>query len=194
MHYSLRLLTDPLVEPLTLDEAKKHCRVDHDDEDELIQADIATAREQCEAQTGRQLIEATYWMYLDYFPCWEIVIPKPPLLSIETFEYTDTNGATQTLTEGTHFKVDKYGVKARVEPLYGKVWPYAREEMNAVRIKFKAGYGANRGSVPGGIKKAMKIIVGELFVQRQESSPVRLTGVPLACAALLSPHLTEGPL
>ena len=43
-------------EPVTLEEAKKHLRVEHDDEDDLIQGLITTAREYCEGFQNISLI------------------------------------------------------------------------------------------------------------------------------------------
>lgn len=47
------------VEPITLAEAKMHLRVDHDDEDSLIEAYLAAARTHCERFTGLSFVEQT---------------------------------------------------------------------------------------------------------------------------------------
>jgi len=81
----LRLKTAPAVEPVTLEEAKAHLRVDGGDENALITALIATARMLGERETKRAFITQTWQMYLDKAEA-EIEIPKPPLQSIESIK------------------------------------------------------------------------------------------------------------
>src|SRR5574337_1115825 len=56
----LRAVTQATVEPVTLDEAKAHLRVDDGDSDTLIGALINAAREIVERQTGYALAAASY--------------------------------------------------------------------------------------------------------------------------------------
>ncbi|MBQ9388560.1 MAG: phage gp6-like head-tail connector protein [Synergistaceae bacterium] len=46
----------PITEPVTLQEAKRHCRIDHDTEDELITTYITAAREWAEGFLNVQLV------------------------------------------------------------------------------------------------------------------------------------------
>ena len=67
---SLALVTAPTIEPLTLSQVKRHCRVSIDDDDDLVTEDLIPAvRDRCELVTGRQLVEATWDLRLDSFPC-----------------------------------------------------------------------------------------------------------------------------
>ena len=95
----LKLKTGPAVEPVTLEEAKLHLRVDSGDDNALITALITTARELAERETHRAFITQTWQMYLDTAEA-EIEIPKPPLQSIvsikaiiSTESYVDTTSA-----------------------------------------------------------------------------------------------------
>lgn len=65
---SFNLVTPPTVEPLSLDEAKKHLRIDYPDEDDNITDAIVTARERIELETGLQLLTATWELWLPGFP------------------------------------------------------------------------------------------------------------------------------
>src|SRR5208282_6223196 len=58
----------PKVEPVTLAEAKKQCRVDSDFDDDLIADDIVTARLDCENFTHRAFITQTWQLITDHFP------------------------------------------------------------------------------------------------------------------------------
>lgn len=49
-----------IIEPVTLEQAKTHLRVEHDDEDDYILSLISAAREYAENFTGRLLAERVY--------------------------------------------------------------------------------------------------------------------------------------
>jgi hypothetical protein len=71
-----------------------------------------------------------------------IVLPFPPLISVDSVKYDDTSGVEQTLVEGTGFRVFGLGALARcaIAPLYQQSWPVARSDRESVRIRFTAGY------------------------------------------------------
>jgi len=81
----LKLKTAPSAEPITLDDAKSHLKVDSADDNVLITAQITTARQFGERETKRAFITQTWKMYLDSAPA-EIEIPKPPLQSVESIK------------------------------------------------------------------------------------------------------------
>lgn len=163
---ALQLVTPPTVEPVTVDEMKLHCRIDHDDEDVAIGQYIVAARKYAETQLRRQLCTATWKLYLDCFPCWQIDVPLPPLVSVTTLTYTDTGGTTQTLTENTHFIKDIYSEPGRITPAYQQTWPSTRDVMNAVALTFVAGYG-DPDDVPEPIRFGIKLLVAEMYDKRE---------------------------
>ena len=95
--------TSPSIEPVTLAEAKHHARVDISDDDTYIQTLIAVAREYVEDRLDTTLLTTIWEARYDEFPLWEIVLPRPPMLSATvTITYKDTEGASQTLTSSNH--------------------------------------------------------------------------------------------
>ena len=64
----MQLLTPPAGEPVSLEEAKLHLRVDFNDDDGLIQMLISSARQAAETITNRQFMTARWRMILDSFP------------------------------------------------------------------------------------------------------------------------------
>ena len=98
---------------------------------------------------------------------YSVELPKPPLVSVDTVAYLDSQGASQTLTSGTDFIVDVAREPARIAPAYGKYWPSTLPQIDAVQISFTCGY-ADAASVPQGIKTWMLIRIGTLYENREE--------------------------
>jgi uncharacterized phiE125 gp8 family phage protein len=141
--FAIRQTTPPTVEPLSLQEAKDHLRLDGDMEDTHISALIAAARGWVEGFWGRQLAAATFKLTLDAFPTdnGAITLPSPPLIAVTSIAYVDTNGTTQTLST-SDYTVDSESEPARIVPAYGEDWPDTREQVNAVAVTYRAGYAA----------------------------------------------------
>ena len=116
---------------------------------------IAAATKAAEAETRRALVTQTWDMSLDRFPGWEMHVPLPPLQSVTSITYVDSDGVTQTLA-ADQYVVDTKSEPARITPAYGCVWPSTRWQANAVTVRFVAGYGA-AGAVPSGIKAWMAL-------------------------------------
>lgn len=133
-----KLITAPYAEPIHLDEAKGHLLVTGTDQDALISNLITAARSDCEDFTGRQLVLATYDLYLDYFPD-EIEIPHAPLVSVTSISYEDTAGTTQTVTS-SDYVVDTVSEPGIITLAYGESWPSTYAEANAIRVRYVAGY------------------------------------------------------
>lgn len=144
-------IEQPEGEPVTLAEAKDHCRVDGSDEDTKIERLIVAARESAENFTERSFLPTGWKLYLD---CWggtEISIPRAPLTDIEGIVYVDTNGDEQTLSPN-YYQVDEAKERGRVVLAPNKCWPSVQAgRINPIEIEFIAGY-TDAASVPQGIK------------------------------------------
>lgn len=194
----LVLVSEPAAEPISLIEAKEHLRVDGNDDDALILALVAAARQYAETICRRVFVTQSWKLVLDAFPSphrnfsdanyyganwsiapgpimmarrygatgYEIYPGVPPLQSVESIRYIDTDGASQTLDPST-YKVDTNTPKGRIVPAYGTTWPLTRQEIDAVEISFTSGYG-DAMSVPRGIKSWMLIRLATLYANREE--------------------------
>lgn len=131
--------TPPTAEPITVAEAKLHCRVDHVIEDSWLARAITTARKKCQRYQRRTYITTTWELRLDEFPA-EIRLPYPPVQSVTSIKYTDTDGVVQTLA-GSGYQTDLYVFVPRIKPAYGESWPSTRDVYNAVIVEYVAGYG-----------------------------------------------------
>lgn len=146
MERTLIEVSPPSCEPMTLDEAKIHCRIDLDetDEDTYISTLITVARQLAEHLTGRAFVERVLEVAFSHFPGYEVEIPKPPLQSVESIKYTDMDGVEQTVAPSI-YQVDtrrslfSYG---RIKPAYLQTWPtdVRSTDYDAVRVRYTAGY------------------------------------------------------
>lgn len=191
--WSLSEVTAPAVEPLDVDEVKAHCRIDHSDEDAYVESLITAARKRAETVLKRQLVTATWRLSLPDFPrrldpdtglYGVIRLPRPPLASVTQVQYTDPDGASQTVAS---FQTNLYAEPGFICPAYGETWPLVRRVPNAVNIRYTAGYGADGNSVPAEIKHAIKFMVAHWYENRE---PVLVgtiaSPLPDSAAALLA--------
>ncbi len=166
---ALVIVTEPSEEPITLDQAKAHLRIDIDDDDALILSLIKVAREYAETATRRALMTQTWNYYLEDWPDGDhIDIPKAPLQSIPStgITYENSTGGITTWTTG-YYEVDSLSVPGRVVLGYNDSWPTATLNVsNPICIKIVAGYGTP-DDVPEMIKAAMKIDLADLYEQRE---------------------------
>ncbi len=167
---SLTRTTAPAVEPVTLAEAKAHCRVDTSTDDAYIGTLITAAREWVEEYTDRALVHQQYVMRLDSFP-YEFELPRPPMASAGTttavaVTYTLGDDSTATLS-ATQYRVDRNSTPGVVRQLRANTWPANLDDQNAVTVTWWAGYGATGTSVPAAIRHAILMLVAHWYESRQ---------------------------
>lgn len=189
---ALKLISAADNYPVTLAEAKEHCRVNFDDDDAKITIYLAAATAHAEAFTGRALVDQTWELTFDAFPTNELQIPMPPLIEVISVIYDDAAGDAQTLADSAYFVDDQSEPAWLVPP--DETWPTPFEGINAVRIRYRAGYVDNDASPPSGtvpydIKAAILLYVGTLYANREHVVIGQTaTTMPWACEQLLRPH------
>lgn len=143
-------------------EVKHSLRVlDDSDHDDEISSLIIAARRWCETYTGRALITQTWDWTTDQL-CNLQELPKPPLQSVTSITYVDTNGASQTHSS-TLYTVDIAHQPGRIFPNYGQSWPSTRDIWNAITVRIVVGYGAAPSAVPEELRRAMILHVRDAF-------------------------------
>jgi uncharacterized phiE125 gp8 family phage protein len=190
---TLKVITSATTEPLTLEEAKLHLKVETDADDSLITSLITAARETAEIFTGRALASQVLEYILDGFPAESetIYIPRPPLEEVESIKYRDYEG-NETVWDSSNYIVDADSMPARVTLAYGKYFPdFTPYPVSSVRIRYTAGYksgGPDSLKIPEEIKQALKLLIGH-FYENRESVVVGTVAnkVPFSVEALLYP-------
>jgi uncharacterized phiE125 gp8 family phage protein len=183
----LSLVTGPASEPVTLGDAIDHLRVTSQEELGRVAGCLLAARQAVEAWLGRCLMTTTYDARFDWcFPC-TIELPRPPLQSVTQIQYVDTSGATQTLSSSL-YQVSLGDIVGKVVRAYGATWPTPRRQIDAIIVRFVAGY-ASLSDVPEPIRQAILLMTSHLFDNRQPIiEGVRLADLPFSVTALLAPY------
>lgn len=169
--FGLQVTVAPTVEPVSLDEAKAQVRIalTNGAYDQDLLALITASRVYCERITGKAFCTQTLKLTRDRFPgCREegiIRLPRPPLASVTSVKYDDTDGTEQTLSASTYVVSTAYE-PGQISLADGEIWPETIEEAGAVRVVYVAGYGS-AADVPPMIKQAMKLLISHWFENRE---------------------------
>lgn len=186
----LTQVTEPSELPLTLEEVKHFVRIDDcsSEDNALLWAQMNAAVDWAQKYTQQQFVTATWELTLGDFPAVErgILLPYPPLQSVESITYVDVQGNTQTLSS-SKYNVITTSPAGFVEPAYGELWPNTRPIAEAVTIRYKAGFGES-SAVPETIKIALKMLVAHWFDMRSPVSETSVSEVPITVQSLLDKY------
>ncbi|HEU4903167.1 MAG TPA: head-tail connector protein [Flavisolibacter sp.] len=166
----VRTITPPATELLTTAQAKAFLKIDHTDEDELINLLITTTREMIERHCGISIGEQTKeWVtdfsqagppklgkYLPRRNCYEVLssgeaIPYPPFIELVSAERWNET-AYETQTETDDFTV----LEGYFDPLQSGTW----------KITYTAGYDAD--TLPAGLKLIWRQYITYAYTHRQD--------------------------
>jgi uncharacterized phiE125 gp8 family phage protein len=183
----LTLVTAPTTEPITLTDIKDHLRIDTDIDSEVeeINSYISAARRWCEHFQNRAYISQTWDWALDEWPASPFPVPLPELQSITSITYYDTDETAATWT-ATNYIVDTYSDPGRVSLGYGLTYPTTTlRPVNGIIVRFVAGYGDAESNIPDNVKQAIRLLVGHLYENRENTWIKPLERIPMGVEALL---------
>ncbi len=176
MRGTYRISTPPTAEPITLAEARKQLNFTDDDptdDDDFIEALIASARESCEEYRNCAMLEQVITHVMHSFPCvsdrnpfGEVRLYRPPHLSIETIQYFDADNTTQNMTPGTDVIFN--ATLGTISPKVGESWPATASRPDAVTITYKCGY-ANAAAVPKRFKQSILVTLTSWYENRENT-------------------------
>lgn len=202
---------------MTLADAKLHLRIDDTSQDAFVQTLIDAATNAIEGYTHRSLITQTWRFSLDRFPypypgngSWSvdplfvqqpsvggwlaepIRLPRPNLLTVVSVTYLDQTGQRVTLDPSV-YTVSTDELPGTVSLTYGQSWPNALYLRNSIQITYTAGYGPSATDVPPALIHAAKLVIGDLYVNREAAliGTRAATVQNLAVDALLSDYVVR---
>jgi hypothetical protein len=189
-----RIAGEAVDEPISLDDAKLHLRVDGNTDDVLIGLMITSARTSCEGRMQRSILPQS-WMLtqssfrqpwfeesghlhhgLTFNPAWyrarchgspdSIVLPHPPIRAITSVTYLDATLQRVTM-DPSAYRLAVVGEKLALLRPVGAPWPHTAREPDAVTIVYDAGW-PDASQIPAPIISWIKLRLGALYENREE--------------------------
>lgn len=177
--YSLTTISPPGEEPVQLEDAKRHLRIDHTEEDLLINGWIVAARELTEKYTGKRWITQGLRLVLS---CWPedgmIRLPVEPIASIDLVKYLDVGGSEVEI-DAADYQTWLDHSPPLILPAPKKYWPLVEfGRVNPITIEFTAGGEADE--VPEQVRTAILLCLGNWDENRGDQNVVIAKGLPPA--------------
>lgn len=160
----LRDLHPPSAEPITLPDARRFLRLDHEEDDARITQCIRAARERLEDYLGIAMIRRSMSVEVPARAC--VHLPRWPVTSVDTVR-ADGSDASE------------YHVDLRRRP---SVVSVRADEF--VEVAFTAGYGPDPEDVPAPLRQAMLLLIAQIFDAGGEAPDA----LPLMVDALTLPY------
>ncbi len=165
------LTTEPVIEPITVADAKNQCAVDVPDDNGLYDSYIIAARQAAEERMARGLLTQTWTLTLPRFAD-QIWLPMAaPLQSVTTIKYYDTNGVQQTLAT-SFYTVNTLSRPGSVVRAANTTWPTVQSDLlaAAVEITYVVGW-TTAALVPERIKQGCRVYIGYCDLNRDGFTP-----------------------
>lgn len=159
---------------------------------------IPAARTACEELTERTLVSTPWLLTLPAFPCASthnplaaITLRMPPIISVQSVQYLDADGALQTLAT-SDWQLDTASEPGRLLPAPGTSWPATQAgAWNAVQIAYTAGYGDSGANVPAPLRFWMAAAIASMYASREADGTTPRLAHDF-CAGLLAPYRVMG--
>jgi uncharacterized phiE125 gp8 family phage protein len=180
------LLTGPVIEPVSLDEAKTFLRVEHDDDNQLITALIVSARMQLEGQGKIALISQNWRIILDCWPHHGRIAVRPgPLKSLNAARVYDFRGQPQTIE--TQAFVPDLGASAFA------FMPWTMQVPGriaaGIELDVTVGFADAATDVPEPLRQAIRLLVAHWYENRGlVAAADKSVVLPSTVAALIAPY------
>jgi len=157
------LVTAPAAEPLSLVDAKRFLRVEHDDDDAIITALVSAARNNVEALTRSALITQTWRLVLDRWPDGGRIAPRiGPLRALAAARVFDAAG------EASAIDPEIFVVDAAAGVLAAPAWslPVPGRSVAGIELDIEVGFGAMASDVPQTLLQAIRMLVAHWYENR----------------------------
>ena len=202
----LKVTTQPTIEPISIEEAKEHLRLDDDVDDIPVKTFIKASRLWAEKYTGRAFITRTLQQSLDSTasildPLYEgmrtgietraysnyIELAASPAISVTSIKYYNDSD-TQFTWATSNYYVDTISDLGRIYLRDGGTFPTDLRAANGLEINYTAGYGSSRSDIPDDIRLAMLQYMTFVYEHRGEQEGGTPPMPPKILSTLLNPY------
>jgi uncharacterized phiE125 gp8 family phage protein len=186
---ALQLLEAPAAAPVLLAEVKSQLRIEHPDDDLMIDRLIKTAVAYTDAKgaLGHAMITQKWGQWVNSVPAQYVRLAMGPLIEVTAVQYYDIDGALQTDTL-SNYEITGTDFTTRIGPKSGFNWPVTQDRADAIRIEYTAGYGATSASVPETLRHAMMLLIGHWYDNRENTMMDELSNIPYGFDMLVDMH------
>jgi len=186
---ALQLLEAPAAAPVLLAEVKAQLRIEHPDDDLMIDRLIKTAVAYTDAKgaLGHAMITQKWGEWVNSVPPQYVRLAMGPLIEVTAVQYYDIDGALQTDTL-SNYEITGTDFTTRIGPKSGFNWPVTQDRADAIRIEYTAGYGATSASVPETLRHAMMLLIGHWYDNRENTMMDELSNIPYGFDMLVDMH------
>jgi uncharacterized phiE125 gp8 family phage protein len=187
----IKVITPASAEPIAVEVAYRHLRVGEAPADAaLIALYLKAAREAAEKYTGITIAQATLELALDEFPGSEIELPRG-VQSITSVIYIDADGNPQTIDPASYV-LDDYSGSTWLLPADGYEWATPASFVNAVKIRFVAGYSDPTYPMPADLTIGILLTLGDLYEHRENTIVgASAVEIPAGARRFLDPYRVE---
>ncbi len=173
------MVTPPAALPLSVELAKKHLRVDHDDDDDLIETCIKAALIEIETPKGwlgRTLITRTLRLTLDAYPPAVLRLPGPPVSEVSSIAVRNSEDELVTIYDAED-EIDEIGLQSDLTAEPALIWPSdsigwpsdIKGGIDSMRIDYVAGYSDTPPEWVDLVLQWLKIRTGDYYRDREST-------------------------
>lgn len=155
-------------------------------ENDVLRAAVNYIEEYC----GISVWESEWTLWLDEWPADGVIrLPRPPVVSVESLKYFDSNGVLQTID----LEADTYvSLSSNIPTIqHATNWPTAKVRPNAIECSFAAGFRVDDESpaaapdLDDSVALAVLQLYAHYLVNRGAAQEVRLAEIPFSTRELL---------
>jgi len=186
-HHTLELVDAPLKKPISLNEVKDQLRVEHTDEDLLINRliNVAIAYTDVKGVLGQAMITQKWGQWIAANPPKEVKLLLGPVQGVTAIRYYDEDGVLQ-LDDYNNYDIFGTESYTTISPKTNYSWPTTQRRSDAIKIEYEIGFGDNPSDVPETVRHALMLLIGHWYDNRENTQMDELSNIPFGFMELLN--------